>query len=86
MAKQENKNPVDSFAEMFEAFGIAMGKVFDDPELKEKAREFGKAASDSASTLGNRFKDEEVQAKFKEMGKAAEEFGKSVVDMFKDKK
>lgn len=84
--KQENKNPIDNFVEMFEAFGVAMGKVFDDPELKKKAREFGKAASDSASTLGNRFKDEEVQGKFEEMGKAAEQFGKSVADMFKEKK
>jgi ribosomal-protein-alanine N-acetyltransferase len=83
---QKDKNTVDSFVEMFETFGSAMGKVFDDPELKKKAKEFGKAASESASTLGNRFKDEEVQEKFNEMGKAAEQFGKSVADMFKEKK
>ena len=83
---QKDKNPVDSFVEMFEAFGTAMGKVFDDPELKKKAGEFGKAATESANTLGNRFKDEEVQEKFNEMGKAAEQFGQSVADMFKEKK
>lgn len=84
--KQEDKKLVESFTEMFESFGAAMGKVFDDPALKEKAKEFGKAAADSANTLGNRFKDEDVQEKFKEVGKAAEQFGKSVADLFKEKK
>ena len=29
---------------MLEAFGIAVSEIFNDPKLKEKAREFGKAA------------------------------------------
>jgi hypothetical protein len=59
-----------------------MGQIFNDPKLKEKARELGKAAKESAETLGERFKDDEVKAKFKDVGKAAQAFGKNVADIF----
>ncbi len=68
---------------MFESFGAALSRIFDDPELKAKAREFGKAAGDSAKTFAGRFKDEEVKSGFREVGKAAEKFGKSVANSFK---
>jgi [ribosomal protein S5]-alanine N-acetyltransferase len=71
---------------MFKSFGQAVGKVFDDPELKRKAKEFADSAADSAKTMANRFKDEDVKAKFRDVGKAAEEFGKSVKDSFKKEK
>jgi len=85
--KAHKRQTVDSFAEMFRSFGQAIGEVFDDPELKKKAKEFADSATDSAKTLANRLNDEDVKAKFKEVGKAAEEFGKNVADHFKkDKK
>jgi hypothetical protein len=77
------KQTADSFVEIFRAFGQAIGEVFDDPQLKSKAKEFADTATDSAKTLANRFKDEDVKAKFRDVGKAAEEFGKSVADHFK---
>ena len=80
------KSAAESFGDMFKAFGDAMGEIFNDPELKEQAKEFGKNAAKSASTFGSRFKDEEVKAKFRDVGKAAQSFGKSVVDSFKDEK
>jgi uncharacterized protein len=81
------KQPADSFTEIFMAFGQAIGDVFDDPELKDKAREFADTAADSARALADRFKDEDVKAKFRDIGKAAEEFGKNVADYFqKDKR
>ncbi len=84
--QEKKKGTTDSFVDIFESFGAAIGKVFDDPELKEKAKELGKSAAESANTLANRFKDEEVQEKFREVGKAAEQFGKNVADYFKEKK
>ena len=75
-----------SFGEIFEAFGQALGQIFNDPELKVKAREFGQAASQSAGALAGRFKDEEVKAKFRAVGTAAEEFGKNVADSVKPNK
>ena len=73
-------------AEIFRAFGQAIGELFDDPEMKRSAKQFADSAADSAKTLVRRFKDEEVKAKFRDVGKAAEEFGKSVADHFKEEK
>jgi [ribosomal protein S5]-alanine N-acetyltransferase len=82
----DNKKAADNLNDMFEAFGSAMGQIFNDPKLKEKARDLGKAAKESAETLGERFKDEEVQSKFKEVGRAAQAFGKNVSDLFSESK
>ena len=81
--KKPNNTPVEKFSDIFESFGAALSGIFNDPELKNKAKDFGKSAADSAKTLAGRFKDEEVKAKFRDVGKAAEEFGKSVADSFK---
>ena len=78
--------PAENFAEMFKTFGQAISEVFNDPELKQKAKEFAESAADSAKTLGNRFKDEDVKDKFRDVGKAAEVFGKSIADCFKQDK
>ncbi len=53
--KTGKKQVVDNFAEMFGVFGQAISEIFNDPELKEKAKEFGKSAVESAETFGNRF-------------------------------
>lgn len=86
--KKTNKTQgtVESFVEIFRVFGQAVGEVFDDPQLRNKAREFADSAANSARTLVDRFKDEDVQARFKEVGKAAEEFGKNVAEIFKNEK
>jgi len=68
---------------MFRAFGEAISEIFNDPQLKAKAKEFGDSAANAAKTFGNRFQDDEVKAKFQEVGKAAQDFGKSITDRFK---
>lgn len=83
MSKEEqtDRRPAaDSFAEMFRAFGEAVGELFDDPELHRSAREFADSAVHSAKTLARRFSDEDVKARFRDVGKAAEEFGRDVAD------
>ncbi len=81
--QSNRKKPGESFGDMFEAFGVALGQIFNDPELKAKARDFGQSAARSAQTFAGRFKDEDVKAKFREAGKAAEDFGRSVAESFK---
>jgi hypothetical protein len=81
--KSDKKMTVENFCEMFKAFGNAISEIFDDPKLKEKAKEFAESATESAKIFGSRFKDEEVKDKFRDVGKAAQDFGKSVVDCFK---
>lgn len=82
----DRRNPGKDFRTMFEAFGKAMSEVFNDPELKEKAKEMGESISKSAETFANRFKDEDVKKKFGEAGEAAKEFGKSMADYFQSDK
>lgn len=76
------RTPAQSLGEMFEALGKAIGEIFDDPELQEKGREFGRSARESAEAFAGRFKDEEVRERFREVGKAAEDFGRSIGDLF----
>jgi len=42
------KSTGENFSDMFKSFGEAISEIFNDPELKEKAREFGKSAAKSA--------------------------------------
>jgi hypothetical protein len=84
--EEGRKSPGESFADMFKEFGSAMAEIFNDPKLKEKAKEFGESASASAKVFASRFKDEDVKTKFKDVGKAAKNFGEGVADYFKDDK
>ncbi len=84
--KSNKKTTAENFGEIFRVFGDALSEIFDDPKLKEKAKEFAESAAESARIFGRRFKDEEVQAKFRDVGKAAQDFGKSVADCFKSDK
>jgi hypothetical protein len=81
-----NRSPVESFGDMVKEFGEAISKIFSDPELKKKAKEFAKSAEDSARAFGKRFKDEGVKEKFGDFGKAARDFGNDVSAYFKDDK
>jgi len=86
MSQEENsskKTATENFGEMFKAFGDAISEIFDDPKLKEKAKEFAESATESAKIFGSRFKDEDVKAKFRDVGGVAQDFGKSVADCFK---
>jgi hypothetical protein len=80
--KSKGKSPVESFSEMVKEFGETISKIFNDPELKKKSKEFAKSAEDSAKAFGKRFKDEGVKEKFGDFKKAARGFGKSMSDYF----
>lgn len=82
--KGKGKGPGENLGELVKEFGDAVSKIFDDPELKKKAKDFGDSAVKSAKLFGKRFKDEEVKSKFKDVGEAAKDFGNSVTDYFKE--
>ena len=81
-----NRSPVESFGDMIKEFGESISKIFSDPELKKRAKDFAKSAEDSAKAFGKRFKDEGVKEKFTDFGKAARDFGNDVSAYFKDDK
>ena len=89
MSQEQNadkKTSTENFADMFKAFGHAISEIFNDPELKQKAKEFAGSAAESAKSFGSRLKDEDVKDEFRDVGKAAEDFGKSIADKFKKSK
>ena len=91
MEEDQNKQtcepkPGESLKQMFIAFGDAFSEIFNDPELKAKAKAFGDAATESAQHMGRRFKDDDVKERFRKAGEAAETFGKSVAEYFKSDK
>ncbi len=81
--REEETSPGENLRQVFTTLGEAFSEVFNDPELKDRARDFGDAAADSALQLGRRFQDEEVRGRFRKAGEAAEEFGRSVADYLK---
>ena len=87
MSQEEasKKKPAEQFGEMIKSFGDAMSQIFNDPELKEKAKAFGDSIVESAKILASNVKDDETKAKFREVGKEAEKLGKSIQDYFKEK-
>jgi hypothetical protein len=76
----------ESFADIFRAFGLTISEIFNDPELKEKAREFTESAAELAKTFRSRLKDEDVRGKYRDIGKAAEDFGKGIAARLKKDK
>jgi len=84
--QEYKKETIESFAGLFATFGQAVGDIFNDPELKKKAKEFAESASASANSLVDRLREDDVKEKFRDVGKAAEDFGKNVADCFKKEK
>jgi hypothetical protein len=86
MSQDENankKSSTENFTEMFRAFGKAVSEIFNDPELKEKAKEFTESAAEVVKTFSSRFKDEDVKDKYRDVGKAAEDFGRNIKAHFR---
>jgi len=77
-SKEEYKKIPEALNQLFTSFGETLSEIFDDPELKSKARELGSGAAASASLFASRFKDEDVRQKFQQVGEAARQFGTSV--------
>lgn len=78
--ESDPKKLSESFNQIFTSFGEALSKIFNDPELKARAKEFGSSAAASASTFASRFKDKEVREKFAQAAFAAKEFGLGLVN------
>jgi ribosomal-protein-alanine N-acetyltransferase len=82
-SQESERSAGESLGQMLTAFGQAISEIFNDPELKAKAKEFADAATESAATLGRRFEDDDVKEKFRQAGAAAEDFGRAFSDRFK---
>ena len=83
----EDKTAAQDFGEMMKKFGANLGEIFDDPKVREKAREFAESVIDAAAKVAqNKVKDEEVRAKFRDVGKVVESLGNSLDKNFSAEK
>jgi hypothetical protein len=85
--KYDRKMAAEKLGKIMKAFGDSLGEIMDDPEFREKAREFSLNVVDSAAkVINSKLKDDEVRAKLKNVGKAAQDLGKSIADNFETTK
>ena len=84
--KDDTKTAAEKFGKMMKTFGDTLGEIFDDPDLRKKAKEFAQSAVDAAAKVADsKIKKDEVKARFRTVGKAAQDLGKSLEDNFKPK-
>ncbi len=82
--KNETQKAAETLGDMIKAFGASVGEILDDPEVKQKAKEFAKTVVDAATNVAqSKVKTEEVRAKFRNVGKAAQTLGNSLEKNFK---
>ena len=81
------KETAESIGEMVSAFGVAVGEILDNPDVKKKAKEFATSVVDAAvKVTQSKVEDEEVRARLRNVGEAAKTLGDSLEKRFKNKK
>lgn len=84
---RETKETAEKIGEIVSAFGVTVGEILDNPEVKKKAKEFAASVVDAAVRVTqSKVKDEEVRARFRNVGEAAKTLGDTLEKRFKDKK
>jgi hypothetical protein len=82
---RETKKTAETIGEMLREFGIKVGEILDDPEVKAKGKAFAESIVDAAAKVTeSKVKDEEVRARIRNIGKAAETLGSSLDKHFKN--
>ena len=81
---KETSKAIETLAESLRVFGNTLGEIFNDPDVKEKARIFASSVVDAAAkVVEEKVKSEETKAKFRDAGKAATTLGDSIKSHFK---
>ena len=83
-SKDTNK-AIETLGESLRTFGNALGEIFNDPDVKEKAKIFASSVVDAAAKIvEEKVKTEDTKARFRNVGKAAKTLGNSIETHFKD--
>jgi uncharacterized coiled-coil DUF342 family protein len=73
----------ESLGKMIRSFGEAISEIFEDPEVRQKAKAFSQSVIDSAAkVVEGKVKREEAKKKFRDAGRAAQSLGKTLVQHF----
>jgi [ribosomal protein S5]-alanine N-acetyltransferase len=81
------KETAETVSEMLSAFGVAVGEILDNPEVKKKAKDFAASVVDATVKFTqSKVEDEAVRARLRNVGEAAKTLGDSLEKRFKSKK
>ena len=82
--KFDTKKASKQLGKVISAFGDTISEILEDPELREKGKEFAQSVVDAAAkVVESRVKDDEVKAKFRDVGTAAQHLGQTLTEHFK---
>jgi hypothetical protein len=82
--KFDRKKAAEKVEKVMKTFGETVSEIFEDAELRQKAKEFSRSLVDAtAKVIESRIEDDEVKAKFEKVGKAAKNLGESLSEHFK---
>ncbi len=85
--KYTAKKEAEDVGKMFRSFGETISQIFEDPELRKKAKEFSQSVMDSAArVIESKIRHDQAKAKFRDVGKAAQSLGKTLVEHFDTEK
>ena len=79
----ETKKAAEALGDLLKKFGTTVSEIFEDPKVKESAKEFAASVVDAAAKVAeSKIKAEEIRKKFRNVGKAAQTLGNSVETHF----
>jgi ribosomal-protein-alanine N-acetyltransferase len=81
--KFDAKKDAESLGKMIRSFGETISEIFEDPEVRQKAKAFSQSVIDSAAkVVESKVRKEEAKKKFRDAGRAAQSLGKTLVQHF----
>lgn len=81
--KKEVRKAAETFSEVMRKFGNTLSEILDDPEVRNKAKDFAESLVDAtAKALDSKTEDEQIRSKFRNVGKAAKSLGNSLEEHF----
>jgi len=81
--KYDAKKDAENLGQVVRSFGEAISEIFEDPEVRKKAKDFSQSVVDAAArVVESKIRHEEAKKKFREAGRAAQSLGKTLVEHF----
>jgi len=81
--KYDAKKDAESLGKMVKSFGETISEIFEDPEVRKKAKDFSQSVIDAAAkVVESKVRKAEAKKKFRDAGRAAQSLGKTLVEHF----
>jgi len=86
-ATTDVKKDAEDLGKMIRSFGNTIAEIFEDPEIRQKAKDFSQSVIDSAAkVVEKKIRSSQAKAKFRDAGRAAQSLGKTLVEHFDTEK